>query len=199
MELYEAIEKRHSIRQFTDEPIAAATVERILAAGLAAPSSNHQRRWELVALTDRERIEGLSKHIRNLPCRFKEPKSPQQQMMKIAYPRQRSMVAEAACIIAPYFKQKYPIGGEKGEWGLNDFGATWALIENMLLAATAEGLGSVVHVPMKKEPEEIRAYLGVPEGYYLPALVMLGHAATDAEVPEQVEATVEKKTHWNAW
>ena len=46
----------------------------------------------------------------------------------------------------------------------------------MLLAATAEGLGSVVHIPVKKEPEQIKEFLKVPDGWALPALVVLGYA-----------------------
>ena len=49
-----------------------------------------------------------------------------------------------------------------------DYGAAWALIENMLLAATAEGVGSVVHIPVKKEPEQIKAFLNVPDGWECP-------------------------------
>ena len=45
MEFYEVIEKRRSIRQFADGEISREVLERILNAGLKAPSSNHQRRW----------------------------------------------------------------------------------------------------------------------------------------------------------
>ncbi len=140
---------------------------------MKAPSSNHQRRWELVTLTDKAIIMDLAKFIRPYPCRIVEPKTPQQEMFKIAYPRQRSMVEEAACVILPFFKQKYPLSEDKNGYGLMDYGASWALVENMLLAATAEGLGSVVHIPVKKEPEQIREFLKVPDSWCLPALVVL--------------------------
>ena len=64
-----------------------------------------------------------------------------------------------------------------------DYGAAWALVENMLLAATAEGLGSVVHIPVKKEPEQIKEFLKVPDGWGLPALVVLGYAVKDPLLP----------------
>ena len=80
-----------------------------------------------------------------------------------------------------------------------DFAAAWALVENLLLAATAEGVASVVHFPVKKEPEQIKALLQVPDGYMLPALVMLGYAKEGALVPRQVPATVENKVRWNKW
>ena len=199
MEFYEVINKRRSIRQFENKEIPRETLERILNAGLKAPSSNHQRRWELLTITDKEIINALAQFIKPYPCRITEPKSPLQEMMKIAYPRQRSMIEEAACVILPFFKQKYPLSGDKNGYGLMDFGATWALIENMLLAATAEELGSVVHIPVKKEPEQINEFLKIPKGYYLPAMVILGYASPDAELPRQVKATVENKVRWNKW
>ena len=199
MEFYEVIEKRRSIRQFEDRAIPQDVLERILTAGLKAPSSNHQRQWELVALTKKAVIQELAKIIKPYPCRIAEPKTPQQEMFQIAYPRQRTMVAEAACVILPYFKMKYDLKSTTNDYGLMDYGAAWALVENILLAATAEGLGSVVHIPVKKEPEQIKAFMGIPNGYYLPTLVMLGYAVKDAEVPAQVKATIENKVHWNKW
>lgn len=199
MEFYQVIDSRRSIRQFEDREIPREALERILNAGLKAPSSNHQRRWELVTLTDKTIIHNLAQIVRPYPCRITEPKTPQQEMFKIAYPRQRSMIEECACVVLPFFKQKYPMTEDKNGYGLMDYGATWALVENMLLAATAEGLGSVVHIPVKKEPEQIKAFLKIPDGWYLPTLVILGYASPNAEVPSQVKATVENKVHWNKW
>lgn len=199
MEFYDVINARRSIRQFEDREIPRAILERILNAGLKAPSSNHQRRWELVTLTDKAIIHDLAQIVRPYPCRITEPKTPQQEMFKIAYPRQRTMIEECSCVILPFFKQKYPMTEDKSGYGLMDYGATWALVENMLLAATAEGLGSVVHIPVKKEPEQIKAFLNIPDGWYLPTLVILGYASPDAETPAQIKATVENKVHWNRW
>lgn len=199
MEFYQVIDNRRSIRQFEDKEIQREVLERILDAGLKAPSSNHQRRWELVTLTDKAIIHDLAQIVRPYPCRITEPKTPQQEMFKIAYPRQRSMIEECACVVLPFFKQKYPMTEEKNGYGLMDYGATWALVENMLLAATAEGLGSVVHIPVKKEPEQIKEFLKIPDSWYLPTLVILGYASPDAETPAQVKATVENKVHWNKW
>ena len=199
MEFYQVINNRRSIRQFEDKEIPKEVLERILDAGLKAPSSNHQRRWELVTLTDKAIIHDLAQIVRPYPCRITEPKTPQQEMFKIAYPRQRSMIEECACVVLPFFKQKYPMTEDKNGYGLMDYGATWALVENMLLAATAEELGSVVHIPVKKEPEQIKEFLKIPDSWYLPTLVILGYASPDAETPAQVKATVENKVHWNKW
>lgn len=199
MDFYDVVNSRRSIRQFQDKPIPRDVLERILDAGLKAPSSNHQRQWELMVLTDKARIEALADLISPYPYRAREAKSPQQDMFRVAFPRQHSMVAEAACVILPSFRQKYAFEDPKNEYGLWDYGAAWALVENMLLAATAEGLGVGVHVPVKKERVAIDELITPKAGYFLPTLVVMGYASADAETPRQVEATVAKKVHWNAW
>ena len=70
MEFYETINKRRSIRQFEDKPVPREVLERILDAGLKAPSSNHQRRWELVALTDKHIILDVAKFVKPYYCRI---------------------------------------------------------------------------------------------------------------------------------
>lgn len=84
-------------------------------------------------------------------------------MFKIAYSRQRSLVEEATCIILPCLKQEYSLDHDKNGYGLMDYGAKWALVETMLLAA-AEGAGSVIPIPVKKESEQIRVVLKIPDG-----------------------------------
>lgn len=199
MEFYEVIEKRHSIREFQDKPIQRDVLERILNAGLKAPSSNHQRQWELLTITDKNTIKTVAKIVKPYYCRITEPKTPQQDMFKIAYPLQRKMIEESACVILPYFKCKYDLKSETNNYGLMDFAAAWALVENLLLAATAEGLGSVVHFPVKKEPEQIKELFQVSDGYMLSALVVLGYAKEGALIPRQVPATIENKVKWNKW
>ena len=80
MEFYDVINKRRSIRQFENKEIDKEVLERILDAGLKAPSSNHQRRWELLSLTDGSIIQNVAKIVKSYPCRITEPKTPQQEM-----------------------------------------------------------------------------------------------------------------------
>ena len=199
MEFYDVVNKRRSIRQFEDRAIPRELLVRILDAGLKAPSSNHQRKWELLTLTDKALIHKIAQIVKPYPCRITQPKTPQQEMFQIAYPRQRSMIEESSCVVLPYFKSRYDPKSTANDYGLMDYGAAWALVENILLAATAEGLGSVVHIPVKTEPQQIKECLGIPDGYYLPALIVLGYASADALIPAQVKATVENKVHWNKW
>jgi nitroreductase len=58
---YDLIEKRRSIRRFTDKPVAQGQIEKLAEAVLRAPSSRGFNPWQFVFVTDRRLLEQLSK------------------------------------------------------------------------------------------------------------------------------------------
>ncbi|MCM8768251.1 MAG: nitroreductase family protein [Candidatus Omnitrophica bacterium] len=72
-----------------------------------------------------------------------------------------------------------------------------AATENLLLAATAHGLGSCwVAGDKKPYADEIRRLLEVPEGYRLVSLVAIG---VPGENPQPKKRTLEEVIHWEKW
>lgn len=199
MEFYDVVTKRRTIRDFESKPIPQNVLERILNAGLMAPSSDHMREWAPVVLTDRTVIKAVAEIVKPYPCNIVTPQNPQQEMFRIAFPKQQSMLEEAGCLVLPYFRQKTSMYKPENVFALINYGATWALIENMLLAATNEGLGCAIHVPVGKEDSAFRSLVHVPDEYTLPCVVAIGYPAENAQTPSQVEATVANRVHWNKW
>lgn len=71
MTVYEAIEKRQSVRAFSDRKIPADTLERILVAGTQAPTARNEQAHRTIAVTDPEIIKQLGStqaHIGTAPC-----------------------------------------------------------------------------------------------------------------------------------
>jgi nitroreductase len=60
METLEAIKARRNVRQFTDQPVPDADLDRILAAGRLAPSAKYWQPWDFVLVTDRDQLRRLS-------------------------------------------------------------------------------------------------------------------------------------------
>lgn len=52
--------ERHSIRRYTDQPIAPEDVRAIMEAALLAPSSKSARPWDFVVVEDRQVLERLA-------------------------------------------------------------------------------------------------------------------------------------------
>lgn len=87
MEFYDVVNKRRTIRDFENKAIPQEVLERILNAGLMAPSSDHLREWAPVVLTNKTAIKSVTGIVKPYPCNITTPQSPQQEMFKIAFPR----------------------------------------------------------------------------------------------------------------
>lgn len=59
-DLMDLILTRRSIRQYTEEPIPAEKLEKVVEAGLSAPSGRGRKPWELVVVQDKATLEKLS-------------------------------------------------------------------------------------------------------------------------------------------
>jgi nitroreductase len=57
----DAILARRNVRSFADRPIAPVDLDVILEAGRRAPSSMNQQAWDLVIVTEHERLRDLAK------------------------------------------------------------------------------------------------------------------------------------------
>ncbi|WP_407564580.1 nitroreductase [Streptomyces sp. 184] len=51
MDVYEAVESRRAVRAFSDEPVAARVLRRVLAAAARAPSSGNLQPWHVYVVT----------------------------------------------------------------------------------------------------------------------------------------------------
>lgn len=60
METWDAIRARRNVRSYADRPIAAEDLHRILEAGRRSPSSLNRQRWDLVLVTERDRLRALA-------------------------------------------------------------------------------------------------------------------------------------------
>ncbi len=59
MDIFDAIKKRISIREYADRPIEKEKLEKIVDAGRLAPTARGEEPWEFIVVTDREKIKEL--------------------------------------------------------------------------------------------------------------------------------------------
>ena len=65
MELYDAIYKRRIVRDFSDKIVPDNILEKIINAGLQAPTHDHLRNWEFVILQSGKDKENALQFIKN--------------------------------------------------------------------------------------------------------------------------------------
>ena len=207
MELYEAIYKRRTVRKFLEKEVDFDAVKRILEAGNRAPTWNHNRNWSYIVLRTEEEKAYAFEHAKKIAEKFDAekylnaprpyPTTLAQKMYAYAMPRQYTMLKDAPYVIIPVFKSK-ELNGEYVS-KLNPFSTIWCVIENIFLAATAEGLACSMRIPLNEEHDIVKAKLKVPPTYMIPAFIGIGYADPNEKELEQKVANLEKQLHFGKW
>ena len=97
------------------------------------------------------------------------------------------------------YKKDCPLCRPTDQSSLNYFASAWAAVENILLAATAEGLSCAFRIPIGNEPEHVKRLVGAPEEYEFTCFLAVGYAAENAHVCRQKEIRTADRIHRNVW
>lgn len=157
MDFWSVIEQRHSVRAFSSAPVSDETIERILKAGILAPSAGNRQPWHFVVVRSRAVKSNLERAAFG-----------------------QSFVGEAPVVIVVCAEpeRSAAVYRDRGRalYCLQD---TAAAVENMLLAATALGLGACWVGAF--DEEAAASAVALPAGLRPVALIPLG---VPARVPQ---------------
>ena len=169
METIDAIMTRRSIRKYTDRAVPDELVSQLLEAAMAAPSAGNEQAWQFIVIRDRALLDAIPKF------------HPYSAMLKYA--------SVAVLVCGDLTLEKY-----KGYWVQDCSAAT----QNLLLAATAKGLGAVwtAVYPMEDRVAGMRRLLNLPEHVIPLSLVPLGFPA---EQPAKTERFNSERVHMDRW
>ena len=208
MDFYDVINLRRTVRDFAPEPIREDAIERIIAAGMKAPTNDHMRDWHFIVIKNKS---VAAKCIERIPIHFSDSEvnaiihdwnlndECQQNAYRIAIPKQHRMLLEAACLVIPLLKQKTDILRAESLSHLNGFASIWCCIENIFLATTAEGYGATLRIPLGDEAEWVREVLGFPQDYLMPCYIAIGKPKDDAVYVEQKQFSLKERMHRDHW
>ena len=208
MDFYETIEKRRTIRDFAPADIPEDVIERIISAAMKAPTNDHMRDWHYIVVKDREVAaklldivpKGISdEDMDRLIKDWNLNDIVQQQCYRNAVPKQYRMLFDASAIIVPLLKQKTDLLHPENISHLNGFASIWCSIENIFLAAVAEGYGCNLRIPLGNEDEHARKVLGFPEDYFMPCFIGIGIPRENAPVPRQNSIDIKTRIHWDKY
>ncbi len=188
MDLFAAIDTRTSCRQFLSDPIDRVTIDKILAAGIRAPSPLNTQPWQFIVITSPGLKQAI--HAEAERCRaWAIEKSGWKWLNKY----RTDFLLQAPVIVAvvgdpqksgvDMFQQDGPVGYLL---------ACAAAVQNMLLAAHALKLGSLFFTFYDKS--HLRRILDVPESKTPVALVCIGHAESP-QAPAPRKAIADKTVY----
>ncbi len=192
MELFEAIKSRRSIRRYTDAPVDEIKIEAILEAGRWAPSWSNTQCWRFIVVRNPEIKTKLAETL----IKFKRPDGEMDN-------RAISIIKTVPVVIVVCAKTgtsgTAPGTGsgefftDKGDWFMFD---TALAVQNMVLAAHALGLGTVILGTFDAAKAE--KLLVIPEGYRAVTMFPVGVPAQEGKAPPRKELTeIAFKDKWS--
>jgi nitroreductase len=157
------MERQRAVREFTAEDVDDALVERILQLATRAPSARNAQTWRFVVVRDRAIKARLGAIFDELGSQMYGQGAPE-----------RTPWADVRVLIAVCSEAAFGTDDS----GMAALGASiYPAVQNLLLAAQAAGLGTVLTTRAKRRESELRPLLGLPDSMGVYAIVPMGWPA----------------------
>lgn len=177
MDFRQVVENRHSVREFTSQPVSRDSLDRILRVAALAPSAANSQPWFFyVAIGEaRNSIGEIVAHSTVHLQDFADLLPPDQLESASHW---YASLGDAPVLIVVTMQD-----GESPLDVLNKHLSVGAAIENLLLAVVDEGLAACNITFSFYVRDELEQYLRVPEGASVVAVVAVGYPATPPASP----------------
>ena len=169
--VYKVIAERRDIRHFLPDPIAPALLDRLLNAAHFAPSVGFMQPWRFIRISDpnlRTRIHGLVEAERINTAHALNEREDEFMRLKVEGVRECGELL----VVALMDRREAHVFGRRTLPEM-DLASVACAIQNMWLAARAEGLG--MGWVSLFDPAQLGILLGMPAGAKPVAILCLGH------------------------
>ncbi len=167
MDLLEAIRTRRSVGVYDPDPVERATLLTLLEAATWAPNHRHNEPWFFHV------VEGAARE--RLASGLLDPEPGAPPLTDKARGKLEKTVERIRRAPAVIFVQTFPADNPRD--AEENYAAACCAVQNLLLAAHAEGLGATWRTGVPCEHLAVKAFLGLPAGAKLVAAIFLGRPA----------------------
>ena len=187
LKLLNVFRSRRSIKEYSPKKVSNEVLFRILEATRWAPSAHNAQPWRFIVLQDSTSKRKLAE---NMASRWNEdmnkngvPKKQRESRVKASVKQfKRAPVVIVVCLAMEGMEEYSDDRRKKIEYVMA-VQSVAAAIENMLLAAHSEGLGSCWFCAPLFCQDIVRRTLKIPEHVDPQALITLGYAANKPKPP----------------
>ena len=193
MDVLEAIHARRAIRQYRPDPVSRKDILTILDAANQAPSALNRQQWEFIIVTGRKISEmGASYRFTLDEYLAHWDRSPMRDFItREAFIRFAETYGGAPVVIVVLT----PVDALPNFRKANLESASAAL-ENLMLAATALGLGTCWMTGPLRDEQTLRRVLAIPDDREIVAVTPLGYPATIPAAPPRSDPALHQKVRW---
>jgi len=204
MDVYEAIDKRRTIRTIKIG-VTEEQLKKLLLAGVKAPSGSNVQPWEFILIDDLNIIKQIAelKYQQTLKMRIDQlvlenPGLIAQFYTKTGKPLSTERVSQQkdnylhSTVVAVCNKKGHGVG-RKPWMNIENIASTWMCIENISLAATAEGLGTQISIFREEHKIAVEKLLNIPEEYELTTILLIGEIG---EEPDEKRDSIRTDYSW---
>ncbi len=179
MSLPAFLEARRSIRAFTGEPVPRGALDALVEAACVAPAPHHSRPWRFVVVDSSSAKQALATGMGDRWRADLEADGVEPERIDELVGASHRKLADAPALVLGCLTwdglDRYPDATrQRAEWGMALL-SLGAAVENLMLAASADGLASCWVAAPIFCPEAARDALELPDEWLPHALVLLGH------------------------
>lgn len=196
MELYDAMSTLRAVRRLRPDPIPEDVLERILTAATWAPTGGNHQSWHIIVVRDAALKQGLEDlyrphwmgyvpgyeaHMKDMPER--EAESSRKALESGTYLAQHMHEAPVICVFCFNPNHITVTDAQQPRQSVVGGGSIYPAVQNLLLAARAEGLGCVLTTLLCMEEPAVKKLLDIPDDWHTAAHVPLGYPVLGGHGP----------------
>jgi len=201
LNLLNVFRNRRSVKEYLPKEVSKEVLFRILEAGRWAPSAHNAQPWRFIVIQDSATKQRLAKAMAS---RWNEdmgkngvPKEQRESLIKASVERfENAPIIIIACSTMENMDEYLDDRRKKNEYVMA-VQSVAAAIENMLLAAHGEGIGSCWFCAPLFCQDVVRKVLKIPQYVDPQALITLGYPAEKPKSPPR--KSLEEIVHQNLW
>jgi len=159
-DVHELFRHQRAIRTFTDEDVPDALVNQVLTAAIHGPSGSNTQPWHFIVIRD-PRVKHAISEV------YEAARAAGVTRLSAGGARQPLSAAPVlivACVNVP----------ASGQAGFQTGASIYPSVQNLMLAARALGLGTVLTTLHRRCKPQIHAILGIPDHIETAAIIPLG-------------------------
>lgn len=197
MDFYDVITTQRAMRRLKTDPVPDELIWKILDTAIKAPSGGNAQPWNFLVVRDPEQKRRIGEwyleawNLAYGPAKDTMMANPGMARTFTSADHLANHLADVPVLIIATIKKGMPnISSTLGA-------SIYPAVQNLMLAARAEGLGTTLTTLHKMHEQDVKELLGIPDDIETMALIPIGWPKGKFGTPARMP--VEKVVYWDSW